>query len=356
MPIIHIEKPYVPETEKGKNSGKYLPTISKWKGVNFVRIHSFLAAAKEIVKWAEEIDVTKVGIVGDMHSGKSTMAEAIAHAIHDESNIPWTIRKFYEKDLMDFENTLKNLRGSRAFILIFDDVSFLDAKNNKKQISIVKEAITKIRHLEGGIDVKIIIIYNYHYTLGLDKFLRMSDFRFFTTAGSEEMENFEKIVGSDKMKLVREFSKMRQEAITKKHWRVIVKKQWFHYKWRDPFIPVLFWNNNSLRLIISPTRQWIQPICSICSHAIGEKSQIDVKQFVAESAEKFSLPIFKTVVKQVLKEQGINAYSPKVVRARKYLDLALQTKTINLEQLALFLKLKATKANRSKKLDGVLLE
>ena len=229
MPTLVREVPVQSSTIK-KN--KYLPTIIKWKGVNMIRQESFLASIKEIVKWAEEIDVTRVGIVGDMHSGKTTMAESIAHSIHKESKLSWSIKVLYEKDLMDFENTLKTLTTDTNWILRFDDVSFLDAKHNKKAISQVKEAVTKIRHLDGGKDVKIILIYNYHYSKGLDKYLRMADFRFFTTVGSEEEDNFEGMMGSRMMSLVKFFAQNRQRAITKKFFQSphpVANKKRFYY-------------------------------------------------------------------------------------------------------------------------------
>ena len=86
---------------------KFLPTVTKWKGVDMIRQESFLAEVREIVNWAEEIDVTRIGIIGDMHSGKTTMAETIAHVIHKESKLSWAVKILYEKDLMDFENTLR---------------------------------------------------------------------------------------------------------------------------------------------------------------------------------------------------------------------------------------------------------
>ena len=337
---------------------KYLPTIVKWKGVNMIRQESFLAAIKEVVRWAEEIDVTRVGIVGDMHSGKTTMAETISHCIHKESKLPWGIKILYEKDLMDFENTLKTLTVDTNWILRFDDVSFLDAKHNKKAISQVKEAVTKIRHLEGGKDVKVVLIYNYHYSKGLDKYLRMADFRFFTTVGSEEEDNFEGIMGVKAMSLVKFFAQNRQRAITKKFFQSphpMANKKKFFYKWRDPFIPVLFWNNSTLRMVISPTRKWLEPICTICSNAGGGvDSQINIAKFCEESETKFTKGTFTGVIKQFLREQGVNTYSAKTVQARRYLDKALEMKVFNLEELALHYGLKPTVTKMRKKLDGEL--
>ena len=159
-----------------------------WKGVQMIRHQSFIASVKEIIEFSNEIDVVKVGIIGDMHSGKSTMASAIGHTIHKYSQTPFAVRIFHEHDLLNFEATLQQLEPAN-YILVFDDVSFLESVASKKQISLVKKAVTTIRHMEGGEDKKIILIYNYHYLLGLDKYLRQADFRYLTTVGSSELDN-----------------------------------------------------------------------------------------------------------------------------------------------------------------------
>lgn len=321
-----------------------------------IRQESFLAACKEIVNWAEEIDVTRIGIVGDMHSGKTTMAEAIAHCIHDLSKIPWAIKVLYEKDLMNFEKTLSTLTADTNWILRFDDVSFLDAKHNKKAISQVKEAVTKIRHLEGGRDIKVVLVYNYHYSKGLDKYLRQADFRFFTTVGSEEEDNMEGIMGNKMAKLIKFFARSRQQGVTKKYFASparLKNQKTFFYKWRDPWIPVLFWNNSTLRFIISPTRQWMQPICNICARGDDTvETEINLAKFCEETETKFTKGTFTGVIKQFLREQGVNTYSPKTTQARRYLDKCLDTKLINLEDLALHYGLKITRTKMRKKLDG----
>jgi len=357
--MVVVQRERAREQVSTTKKDKFLPTISKWKGkgakdpVAFVRQESFLAACKEVVNWAEEIDVTRIGIVGDMHSGKTTMAESIAHAIHSNSKLGWAVKIFYEDDLMNFEETLKTLTGNTNWILRFDDVSFLDAKHNKKAISKVKEAVTKIRHLEGGEDVKVILIYNYHYSKGLDKYLRQADFRFFTTVGSEEEDNFEGIMGTKQMGLVKFFAKNRQNGVTKKLFmspaRMKNGKKFF-YKWRNPFIPVLFWNNNNLRMIISPTREWMQPICSICSTAKGQESQVNVKQFL-EEYESVYPQLYKNAIKQALKEAGMNTYSKASIQARRFLDKALETKQFNIFDLAveLGLTVKHTRVHRDPK-------
>lgn len=137
-----IERDTVPNLTKPVKN-KFLPSIIKWKGINMIRQHSFLAAINEIVTWSEEIDVTRIGIVGDMHSGKSTMAEAIAHAVHKKSNLGWAVRKLYEKDLMNFEQTLKNFQPAN-YIMIFDDVSFWMQSITKRALDRLKRQLPRL--------------------------------------------------------------------------------------------------------------------------------------------------------------------------------------------------------------------
>lgn len=342
---------------------KNLPKMIKWKGVSMVRNHSFMATVKEIVRFSEEIDVCRVGLVGDMHSGKSTLSQSIAHAIHKVATIPYVIKILYKEDLLNFQETLKGLEGVN-YILIFDDVSFLGAQANKKQIEMVKQAVTTIRHIEGGKDVKIIVMMNYHYSFGLDKYLRTADFKYITTVSSSETENMEKMFGTKNKKKITEFKKFRQQAVTsednkgKGYWVMGVgKNQKIKYLYRDPFIPVLFWNEQSLRFIVSPTRQFIDPLCSQCSEGEGTKeSEINVDQFYSEMQQKFGVGQAKAAVKLALALDGKITYPPGVVQGVRYINKCRMKKLITLEQLAMALNLDITKTKLRKKMDGVMAD
>lgn len=343
MPILQIENLQV---KNKKSTDDLLPKIIKWKGVNIIRQESFFAAVNDIIKWCEVKDVTKIGLVGEEDSGKSAMAESIAHTIHKTSKYEWVVKKFYEEELMNFRETLASLTSANH-ILIFDDISFLDAKHNKKAIFQVKEAVTKIRHLDGGRNVKIVLIYNYHYTKGLDKYLRQAHFRFFTTIGSEEEDNMEDIVGIRNISLVGTFPKLLQQGVMKGYFpspQIMKNKMRFFYKYRDPFIPVLFWNNITLRMIISPLRDWLQHTCSICTASEQIKSEVDIKQFWEEFLKKYPKNAVGAV-KQILKEQGINAYSKKFQQAKRFLDRALETKIMKIEDIATYAEIKIIKTS-----------
>jgi len=340
-------------------SKRQLPKVIKWKGVNMIRSQSFLATVQEIMDFSSEIDVTKIGIVGDPHSGKTTLGDCIAHCIHTYAKIPYTIRHFKKEDLLNFKETLKTLAPANH-ILLFGDLSFMGGDATKKQIEMVKQASTQIRHIEGGRDVKIISIYDYHYLLGLDKYLRQADFKYVTTVGSSELGNLENMVGSKYVGLIKDFQKYRLKAVTKKYWKLRIsndnKKELFVYKYRNPFIPSLFYNGDTLRLIVSPTRHWIDSVCSVCSEASGElqESDIPIDKFAEQGETNFGKGNFEAAIKLNLYVNGLTTYGKHVVQALRWIDKARQKKKISLEQLATHYGLSVTTTRLRKKLDGVL--
>lgn len=354
--IVTTERQII--NQKKSMSDRTLPVVIKWKGFNMVRTHSFLATVREIIAWSEESDLTKVGIIGEPNSGKTTLAEAIAHCIHKYSKIPFAVRIFRKEHMLNFRETLSTLTPSN-YVLAFDDISFLGADANKKQVDMIKQAETTIRHLPGGQDVKIILIYNYHYTLGLDKYLRQASFYYYTTIGSEEKDNILKIVGKKYTMLVENFKRWRVSAVANKFWMLrIGPKEPFIYKYRNPWIPVLFWNNQTLRPIVSPTRRWLDPICGVCDAGI-KMSDVDVGlasvEEIAKRGEKnFDPGNFRAAIKLKLYVNGLTVYGPKIVRAFKYIDKMLAMTPVTLENLAAYYGFEVTNTKLRLKHDDPL--
>ena len=340
--------------ERKHNSDK--PVVWNWKGAPMILNHSIRATVKEILAMSESMDAININIIGNPTTGKSTLAETLGHLVHKISKIPFSVRIFNKHNLLNFEQTLKELTPAN-YVLVFDDVSFLKANASAQQIEMVKQAVTEIRHLPGGKDVKIISIKNFHYTLGLDKYLRQADFNYFTSVGQSEVDNMEKIVGSKQMHLALKLKKMQPRAAVTKKFSFTLDRQGkpFVYGYRDPFIPVLFLDSDStLRFVVSPTRQWIDPICPVCTIGKGLKSEVSIEQFAKESEEKWTAKIFQTTVKQSLRENGIDTYSAPIVSCRRYLSKALEKKQITLEDIAVHYGMKPTVTKMRKKLDGVL--
>lgn len=349
---------------KEKSSGEVAqlrPVVIKWKDQRMVRSHSVRATVKEIIQAIQAQDVVNINIIGDPSSGKTTLAKLLAHLIHKMSEIPFAVRFFTKTELLNFQATLKTLSPAN-YVLLFDDVSFLGANATKKQIEIVKQAVSEIRHLPGGQDVKIINIKDFHYTLGVDKYLRQNDFSYFTTVGSSEDDNMEKIVKSRNMGMVQAFKQMKTKIRIspeeeKKFTYRLGNKGTFTYGYRKPFIPLLYWNNDTLRNVVSPKREWVDKYCATCSlYGSDEKFDevIDVKQFIEECGLKFSESSFKHAVKLKLFSVGVNVFDPREVSAGRYLDRALETGKINLEQIATHYGFTIPKVRLRKTLDGVL--
>lgn len=328
----------LPNKEKYYDPNKPLrPTVIPWKNERIIRTQSVIEAVREMLRTIQTLDVVNVNLIGNPSTGKTTLALTLAHLIHKISPIPFAIRLLNKNDLLNFEKTLESLDPAN-YVLIFDDVSFLSATASKKQIDNVKQQLTEIRHLKGGQDVKIVNIKNSHYTLAQDKFIRQNDYSFFTSVGSSETDNMEKIIGSKYMGKVHEFRRIFKQATdTKKFTYQLGRKGQFTYNYRNPFIPVLFWNNDSLRLIVSPPRQWIDPVCSICSN-YGSKekfeSVIDIHKFKEIADDDLGETIAKRAVRNILKVNGINAENKNVASAERYFSKAMVKENLSLDDLA----------------------
>jgi energy-coupling factor transporter ATP-binding protein EcfA2 len=305
------------------------------------------AACKEIVMKSKNRDVIKVGIIGEPHTGKSTQAETIAHIIHKMSkklyNVDFAVRAFDKEAFVDIKKTLKELSPAN-YVLRFGDLSFLKSQYGHKKIEELEQAMTEIRHLEGGKDVKIIIVYDYHYTKALPPYLRQSDFNFFTGIGSSELVNMAELVGARYDGKIRNFKKLSDRApSTEKFVFQLGGKGYFTYKYRSPFIPMLFWNQETLRTVVSPTRHWIDPICAICSMSDDDfKTEIDLAKLIEIGQRNFGEYNFEAAIKLKLHSTGVNVYGKNVVNATKWLDKIMEKKKVNLEDLAVKYEFKPT--------------
>ena len=329
------------------------PITSKWKGESFIRSHSLMATVKEMLQLLENRDVCKIGIVGDQSTGKTTLEDVIAHLLHKMSPMPFEVRRIGKKEFLDMRTTLESLEPAN-YILKFSDLSFLSAEANKKQIETVKQVITTIRHLRE--DVKIVLIYDYHYTLALDKYLRQADFRFFTSIGSSETDNIMNIVKDKYHGTVMKFKKLTVEQANRGRASFQLKPNSppFVYPYKKPFVVCLFWNEIRLRYVIFPTRQWIDPICATCTVGDGLPSEVPIDQFIDETNKKFGERTVETAIKVVALENGIHTFSSSVESAMKYIHRAVSMKQIPLETLLSYYGLEPTKTRLRKMFDGVM--
>jgi len=315
-----------------------IPTTILWKDSRMLRAHSVQASVREIVRMVQSLDVVKVNIIGIMGSGKTTFGRALSHMIHQisekEYKVPFAIKEFTRTELENLRHTITNLEPVNH-ILIFDDVSFLTER--KERMNEMKQTITEVRHLT-GVDTKVIILFIFHYTLGMQKYLRQSNFSYYTSIGSSEMDNMLKIVGIHYSKLLYKFQKLCNTALTKGHFSFNLgsKSKYFPYKYRDPFIPLLFSNTDILKIVVSPKREWIDTFCSVCTKSKERtlKDGVSVENFAKDLEHKFGVQIARNAVRIKLFQNGLNVYPKTVKHALTYMDKYVKDKLPNLQQLA----------------------
>lgn len=291
------------------------------------------------------MDVVRVGIVGDMHSGKSTLAMTIAHSIHSFAKIQYAVRVFFREDLKNFKKTLSSLKPAN-YVLCFDDVSFL------KDTSTIEQEVTEIRHMEGGHDVKIILIFNFHYPKALPPFLREFQFKYVTSIGTDNEKTISDNYGKHNVKLITDFKMMRKKAIVNKIWSERVGKgEPVMMKFRNPFIPVLFWNENTMRKVVSPTRYFMDKICSTCDEAEGNKQydEMTVDEICVKGEDNFGKGNFKSAIKLLMHANGLTTYGKNIVQSLRWIDRERKLRNIPLPAFANVYDLIETKTKLRKK-------
>lgn len=343
-----------------------VPLTIQWGNARMIRNHSFRAVARELLNVNRGIDVVKVNVIGPPSTGKTTFLRALGHEVHMLADTPYDVKILKREDLMDMEGTLAKLQPMNHF-LGFDDISWLSASSSKQKLDQIQKTFTEIRHLPGGQDIKVIICFNFHYNLSISKHLRQADFFVYTAIGSSELENTQKLVGMKNTAKLLDFRRVYQESISTGKpaigdtpeipatfsYKLPGKGNMkFTYTWRQPFAPALFWNNDTLRHIVFPTREWIDPICPICTGSIGRtvEEQLDLKKFKDSILDEFPEGIIRQGLRLKLYQHGINTWEPRVKQVMTYIDKYMTHKLFNFEDLAKEFNLNVRPTKMKKKL------
>jgi len=326
---VTIEKNII--NRNAKNYSTRVPTVKAWNHVNMMTSHSLRAAVHEIVNVSRRMDVVKIGLVGDTGTGKSTLAESLAHLIHTisqaEKHVLWTYRIFGKKEYLRFREVVSALDPAN-YILYFHDLSFLKERDKLDE---VKQAVTELRHMRQ--DVRIIMIIDYHYTKGLDKYLRQTNFKFFTEIGESEHDNLEEIVGKKNNRVVQQFIRQHRNATSNGQYVYkLGKEKQFIYEYRNPFAIALFWNQATVRHCIYPIRTWMAPVCMICNP--DAKTEFDME--FLDAFHKRYHGRDRTVARLVLSSQGYNVYNKTDVAALNSFTKAFNEGKINAEMVMNF--------------------
>lgn len=327
--------------ENTNPSRKGIPVTIRWKGVKMIRSHSINAVADEIKTMNENQDLISVNVIGKQTTGKTELCRTLAHCIHSISKFPYSISYFGKDEILNLENTVKQLTPTNH-ILIFDDLSFLGAQATKKQIDMIQSVLSIIRHLEGGQDVRIILFKIFHYTKAIPPFLRQNDATFVSSVDDNEEKNLIDLLGKKNTHKIQLLKKVRKETVNGEPFTFQMgKRNVFSYKPRDPFLPFLYSNGVQLRFIVSPLRTWIEPFCQTCTPSKQTtKTKLNLENFVNDFSKKFTKGIAKRAIELKLLQLGINTQPKRVLQAQKYIDQFLSRKEINIEELSLAYDLK----------------
>ena len=176
----------------------------------------------------------------------------------------------------------------------------------------------------------------------------MASFTFHTSAKLENIDNMQHLLRGKYNRIVEEFAEVfaRSRNGSEKFTLPLGKKRWFSYKVKDPFTLSLFTNGYSTRYIVSPKREFIDKICSICKSTDKTiKSEIKIQDIRDDFSKKFTVGNAHMAVKLKLFQNGINCFPPRIMQGMKYLDKLLSEYVFTLDDLALMYNFTPTKTS-----------
>lgn len=356
---MSYETEFVDFVPENKTTTTAVPVTIVWNNARMIRTQSVKASVREILNIAKSTGAVQVNICAIPGQGKSTLAKLIAHLTHKMADSPFTVKLWGRKELLNIEEEIKKLDPVNHVIL-YDDVSWLNADKDvpKQKIDQIIKTMTEIRHIK-GVDVQIISILNFHYSYAIPKPLRNAQYWYYLSIGSSELENVLKLVGTKYLRKLEEFRKVHSQAQNHKKftYRLGTKGRNFEYLYRQPYAPALFWNNDSLRHIVFPSREWLEPICDICAKGLGipiqDKEGLD--EFEKFILSKFGIGVVRQALRIRLLQLGLNCYQPDVVQCMRLINQYFSLKQFNPEEVAQRFDLHETITKNKKKLPEELM-
>ena len=237
--------------------------ITTWNGARLVRDQAFLPTIANIVAFSKTHDIVRIGIIGDPSYGKTTLAEAITHALHahymEEYDTQFSVECFYHTRLHDVDDSFASLKPGNHIITL-DDFNCEDIASKIMQVEL---AIRTMQCQDPNI--KIILMCTYFGSYASDEYHRQEDFRYFMNDSGDELQHVQKITDKRFEDRVATFIEVAETAREKNKWEVMVSDTVkFCYKYKKPFVPCLFWNGQKFKNIATPTRKFIEKSCDIC--------------------------------------------------------------------------------------------
>jgi ATPase subunit of ABC transporter with duplicated ATPase domains len=330
----------IPRNTSKKSKQK--PTVITWGKTStgqpnkMLRSQSINACVNDIYESSRSMGFIKINLIGASGSGKSTLAEIICHQLHKRDET-FEVHYLQDSDLINFKETIQNLSKNNQ-ILAFDDLSGLVANFGKTALEKLESEITTIRHIDQNEDRKIIMLLNFHAQKKLSKFLRISNFTFYTDCQNEEIGYLEELLGKGQKQKIIQFAKLRsQSRMYHKFSFQLSRGNNFTYNDGDPFRLLLYNNTLSTRFVVSPQLSWILDgeICQKCHPSEKTiEAKVNLETFRDDFSKKFGKGIAKRAIELKLLRQGFYTQPKRVMQAEKYMEQFFAARKINLEALA----------------------
>lgn len=334
----------------GKNP--YTGKITQWLGATIPQNYSMIQKIKQIVRDQTKSNITTISIRGREDSGKTELARGMAHLLHTELSkqrikentdaytrdhirqisVGYIVRVLGVADLKNFRSIIESLPIVNR-ILIFDDISF-------KNLTAVKHDITTVRHIKGT-DVKTILIYNFHYSKGLDPYLRDTEYMIQTSASMGEKRNLIEAYGNTQYGEAAIKSYIRMYQKIKKNGKLSVnlapkrqKPAIVNILYSRPFRLALFSNNIDVVPFVFPESKRLGiDKCAVC-RATEEKQLLDSNDVIAWLKRRYSSQVIERAFRGLsFLKYGFDVRSGGMSQAAEILLRLEKNNTIDIETL-----------------------
>lgn len=321
---------------ESQTASKKKPVIIKWKDTKLLRNQSVNTAVNDIFESSKSMGFLKINLIGASSSGKSVLSSVLVHQIH-ERDPSFEVHFLKDEDLIDFRGTIEKLSKSNQ-LLCFDDLSGLVSKFGRTALDKLEAEITTVRHINDNEDRKIIMLLNFHAQKKLSKFLRISNFTFYTDCQNEEIGYLEELLGKQQKQKILQFARLRaQSRMYHKFSFPLSGKNHFTYKDSNPFRLILYNNGIFTNFLVSPQLSWILEgkHCPVCQPPKkSEETYKNFEMFIDDYKRKFTKGIAKRAVETTLLRHGVNVQPKRVMQAEAYIARFIKEKKVNLEELA----------------------
>jgi len=248
----------------------------QFHGQPIAQWHNTRILIDEIIAENKIKQFTSILIIGTPGTGKTTLANYLAHGIHSKK--PYLVKHFGKKEVLNFENVLDSL-PNEDLILIFDDISMVfKLKEGQAKKSEILSALTEARHPKfANSDRKVIIMANIHYMNSIEKMWRsQGGWKIYTDMSNEERLNFNAITKSQFNNKVKTFSKITRDMFLKGKFTLnITKKRTHEYTTDKPFRFFMCYDGNYPRFFMS-----VKESCLACSEKKSEYMKLSSENVI----------------------------------------------------------------------------